>query len=217
MTSRLWMLGCLAGLASFSVDGDAKPDAEPDVAKIIALTREMQGTYAVYFWNKITPKNHKPFEEWSAEFHSGYLHRVETPKVRVIANCKAKTGTYFILETGEYFSGSEVAKSACGINANPQILSARILGNKTTPFGKAIAIEIIDPSERRTYDISPQGILLGATIAEIGESGHMLLINKATHLSWVVPTGDNFSKRSLSRSVVAEHFRQPIVRKASGH
>ena len=211
------MLSSLAGLASFSVGGGAKPNAEPDVAKVIALTREMQGTYAVYFWNKITPKNYTPIEEWSAEFHSGNLHRVETPKVRVIANCKAKTGTYLKLETGERLSGSDVAKSACGINANPRILSKRVLAIKKTSFGKAVAIEIIDASERRTYDVSDDGILLGATISDKGKDGYSLFTNNATYLARKLPEGDYFSEKSLERSMVAARFRQPIVHKVKAN
>lgn len=208
-------MGCFAVLASCGPIG-AKPTVEPEVAKIIASTRENAGIYAIYMWNEVTPKGKKPFAEWSAEFHSGHLHRVENPNIRIIADCKALTGTYLNVESGERFDDPSVAKAACGINANPEISSARKLQKKETPFGDAVEIEIIDKSERRTYEVSEDGILLGSTIGDKGEGGYVWVINKATHLSRTLPEGDNFSAQSLSRSVVAARFRQPIVSKADG-
>ena len=87
------------------------------VGEIIArskLTREM---YAVYFWNRIERPGQQPEEEWSAEFNSGDLHRVETPRDRIVADCAASTGTYLSLSTGKVITGPQVAGVACGIRA----------------------------------------------------------------------------------------------------
>jgi hypothetical protein len=108
----------------------AKTTIDTEVAGIIALTRETQSTYAAYFWNKITREGEEPIGEWSAEFHSGHMHRVETPRERIIADCKTMTGTYLSVETGERIRGTKVANAACGINTNQLIISGRKLGNK---------------------------------------------------------------------------------------
>lgn len=186
----------------------AKPTIDPEAAKVISLTRETQATYSLYVWNKVTPVDEMAFDEWSAEFHSGDLHRVEIPKVRIVADCEAMIGTQLNVETGERFSDPSVAKAACGINANPEIVSARKLGIKSTSFGKATGIEIIDSRERREYDVSDDGILLRTVISNKGKGGHRWVVAQATHVSRTLPEGDIFSEQSLDRSVVAAEFRE---------
>lgn len=212
MTSCLKAIACAAYLTSCNPTG-AKSAIDPDVAALISRTRETQDTYAVYMWNDVTPKGKVPFAEWSAEFHSGNLHRVENPTIRMVADCKAKTGVFTNIETGERFSGPSVARMACGIQANAEILSARKLGIKNTAFGEAIVIEIVDESERRTYDILEGGILLGQTISEKGDGGHRWVFNQATHVSRKLPDGDIFLEESLGRSVVSGEFRKRPVTK----
>jgi hypothetical protein len=187
----------------------AKPLVDAEVASVIALTRETQSIYSAYFWNKITPDGIAPIEEWSAEFHSGHQHRVETPRDRIIADCKAMTGVHLNVETGEIIEGAKVAKVACGINANPKILSTRKYTNMMTRYGEAFRIEINDSEFRRTYDVSKEGILMAATIRDAGVGGKMRLINKATYISRKLPKGDIFSVDSLYGSVVAERFKKP--------
>jgi cysteine synthase len=184
----------------------AKSAIDPEVATLISQTRETRSIYAVYMWQKITPKGEETIESWSAEFHSGNLHRVEIPEVRIVADCEAMTGTQYIVETGERLSGIEIAKAACGIQANSKIVSARKLGTRKTSFGKATIIEIIDPSERRTYDISDEGILLGQTISDKGKGGHLWVSNKAMEVLRELPDDDIFSEKSLERSVVHTYF-----------
>ncbi len=205
---------CAVALTTCSAT-EAQPSIDPEVVTLISRTRETQDTYSVYAWNEVTPKGKAPFAEWSAEFHSGHLHRVENPKIRMIADCKAKTGIFTNVATGERFSDPSVAKMACGIQANAEILSARKLEPKETAFGEATVIEIVDAVERRTYDLSDDGILLGQTIAEKGKGGHRWVINYATHVSRKLPEDDIFSERSLDRSVVATQFRQPVVHKTN--
>jgi hypothetical protein len=188
----------------------AQPIIGKEVVNIIALTRETQSTYAAYFWNAITREGEEPVGEWSAEFHSGNLHRVETPRDRIIADCKAMTGTYLVIETGELIEGPEVAKAACGINANQKIISKRKLANVRTQFGEASRIEINDSEFRRTYDVSKESVLLAGTMSDAGKDGKLRMINKATHVSRLLPKGDIFSVVSLYRSVVAEKFKRPI-------
>lgn len=199
---------CLAGLVLCTPNA-AKSEVESVVAEIIGRTRQMQGTYSVYMWNEVTPMDKAPFAEWSAEFHSGNLHRVENPNIRIIANCKTMSGTFIELQTQKRIEGPQVAKMACGINANPKIRSARKIGAKRTAFGKVTVIELTDASERRTYDVTDDGILLGSTIGELGRGGHVWVVNKAIHVSRDIPASDIFSVESLEHSFVAQQFRQP--------
>jgi hypothetical protein len=204
---RLAIAFCTAVSLAF-VPACAKSTIDPEAAKIISLTRETKGTYALYVWNKVTPKDAEPFEEWSAEFHSGDLHRVELPRIRIVADCAAMIGTKLDVETGERFTDTSVAKAACGINANPEMLSARKLGVKSTPFGKATTVQIVDSRERREYDVSEDGVLLRTIILDNDKGRHRWVVAEATHVSRTLPEGDIFSDQSLDRSVVAAEFRE---------
>lgn len=58
------------------------------VKEVIDRSKATQATYAVYNWNEL-PRDGQLVQEWSAEFHSGDKHRVETLRDRLIADCKA--------------------------------------------------------------------------------------------------------------------------------
>jgi hypothetical protein len=205
---RVTIIAGIATILNACGSTNAKSTIDPEVAKLIELTRKTDTTYALYMWNVISTTGKAPVEEWSAEFHLGHLHRVETPNFRVVADCKAMTGSFINVETGESGEGPKVAKSACGIDANQKILKARLLEEKITKFGVAKSIEIINDSERRTYDISDQGILLGATIRNIDVPESLNLVNAAMHVDPALPEQNIFSTASLSRSVVPVKFRQ---------
>jgi hypothetical protein len=202
------MLLCLVGLA-FGPSTAANSTIDPEVIEIILRTRETQGTYAVYMWNEVTPKDKTPFAEWSAEFHSGNLHRVENPNIRMIADCKAMTGTFLEIQTQKRIEGAQVARMACGINSNPKILSARKIGFEKSDFGDVTEIEIIDTSERRTYKVTFDGILVGSTIGEVAKGGHVWVVNRAFYVSRIITESDIFSENSLNRSFVSQKFRVP--------
>jgi hypothetical protein len=53
------------------------------VAAVVDRTKSTRATYAIYTWIRISRLGQPPHEEWSAEFNSGALHRVETPRDRV--------------------------------------------------------------------------------------------------------------------------------------
>ena len=76
---------CLAGTACTPADQGERAKVEA----IIARSKLTRATYAVYAWNKMQHPEQPAVEEWSAEFNSGSLHRVETPRDRVIADCAA--------------------------------------------------------------------------------------------------------------------------------
>lgn len=195
-----WFLATIFCAAS-SLAATSNGEAE----KTIALTRETRGTYSVFFWNVITRPGNPVQAEWSAEFHKGALHRVETPRDRVVANCEKGTGTYLNVESGERIEGPKVAKAACGIQANSRILETRFLGTKSGKWGRSRSVWIRDPENIRTYSIADSGAIIFATIDDL-ESRHLLRM-AATYLYDTAP--DNiFSAESLARSAVAEKYRK---------
>ena len=197
-------LACAIAVSLLGTEACAQSLESDEAAKAIALTRETKATYSIYIWNVITRPGIATEEEWSAEFHDGSLHRVETPRDRIIADCVAQTGVYLQISTGEITRGSQVARVACGIQANSQILEARVIGRDNGEFGSTIRVLVRDPENIRTYDIAESGALVAATIDDL-ESNH-LLKGRAFHLFDSVPAGI-FSEESLKQSAVSEQYR----------
>lgn len=185
--------------------GTAFAETESAADRLIALTRETHATYTLILRNRILRPDGSVYEEWSAEFHDGTLHRVETPRDRVIADCEAGTGSYTDFRNGKLIDGPSVAGMACGINANSPIISAKIEGMRESRFGRATHLVVHDPNYIRTYDVAENGALVGATISD--RSGKRLLTNWAVYLSSDVPPGI-FSRDSLGHSAVSERFRR---------
>lgn len=179
---------------------------DPATQAVIDLTRNTRTSYTLYNWNIIAPEGETEFGEWSAEFHDGTRHRVETPRDRLVADCETMEGSYLKVVTNERFSGPSIARAACGIQANSEILSARTLGVKQTPFGSATMIEITDPENIRTYEVSDEGILLAATISDNAEPALLRLTGYAVAVEKAVPSKVMFSVTSLDTSFVPERY-----------
>lgn len=198
-----------AGLALFAAAGVAAGAPEPSVSEeaqtLIDLTRETQATYTLVTWNRITHPDGRVTDEWSAEFHDGVHHRVESPRDRMIADCAAMTGTYVRMGSAKMIEGASVARAACGVQANSVILSARIAGKRETRFGPATHLIVVDADYIRTYDVAANGALLGATIS--GRNGSRRLVNRAVSFTADVPP-DIFSVESLGKSAVPERLRK---------
>jgi hypothetical protein len=186
----------------------AEADRSQDkvVEQALALSRETSATYSLYAWNTIMLDD-ETVEEWSAEFHSGNLHRVETPRDRVVADCAAGIGIAVNLVTGERASGQQVAKAACGVNANMPILSSRHLGKVKTKFGLADKIEITDKNQIRGYSVLANGALVEATITERGPPKKLRLSYCPILVSGKLPEQDIFTSESLKRSVVPSNIQ----------
>lgn len=122
----------------------------------------------------------------------------------MVANCAEMTGTYLSVETGKKFTGPQVARAACGIQANSAILSASVTGKIKTRFGVATNLRIVDAQNVRTYSVAENGALVGATISDL--SGKLLLSNEVIALEGTAPT-DIFAPDSLDRSVVPEKYK----------
>jgi len=173
---------------------------------VINLTRTTDATYSVFGWNRIWPEGGGEVQEWSAEFHDGNLHRVETPRDRIVADCRAGTGTSLNIATGAISRSEQFALMACGIQAVTRPKSAVLMGNEDTRFGSATVVRTTDEQLARTYNVLSNGVIVGATISTI--SGKRLLEVNATQLDHSVPPGI-FREQSLARSAVPDTYRQP--------
>lgn len=175
------------------------------VKAVVDRTKTTQETYAQYSWNEIVADG-RTIQEWAAEFHSGDKHRVETPRDRVIADCRAQTGIALSLVTGKTVEGPMVARSACGINTNKAFTSAEWQGLVRTRFGPADRVRLADKDVVRTYDISPTGVILRTTYVD-GADRRLVLSSEAVGVLPQLPASDIFDKASLARSYVPERFK----------
>ncbi len=181
---------------------DSRRDHE--VRALIAKTRDTHATYSLFSWNVITPPDAPPHTEWSAEFNAGFLHRVETPRIRVIANCKLRSGILLEVETGRTTEGSEVAATACGIDGNQPFITASLLGKAKSKWGTVTNLQIRTAHALRTYAIELRGIIVAETISD--PDGQLRLSMKAREIRNWVPR-DIFTVGSLQQSFVGNDFR----------
>jgi hypothetical protein len=177
--------------------------------KVLEKTKSTRATYSVFFWNRVDPGNRPAFEEWSAEFHMGALHRVETPRDRLIADCSKLTGVAISLQTGETIEGPAVARAGCGINTNKPMISAELRGAVKTEFGSTERVRVTDAEHVREYDVSEDGILLQSTYREGSANGRLSIAGFAVGLERRVSSPDMFSRASLSPSFVPAKYMLP--------
>lgn len=166
---------------------------------VLERTKTANATYTIYIWNRVTNPNEPAFEEASAEFHKGDLHRIETPRDRVVADCRAQTGAHLSVETGEITEGPRIAAFACGINTNLPMLSIEILPDVETEFGVARRVRVIDEQNVREYSILENGALARTTYTEARPNGRVIIVAEAILLEDSVPEDMMFDKESLGR------------------
>jgi hypothetical protein len=189
------------------------PDDPQKAIAILNRTKTTQATYALYSWNQITPPGKPSFEEWSAEFNDGPLHRVETPRDRVIANCIERSGSYYSVTTGKTFSGPAVAGSACGINTDKPIISIRYIGRVVDSSGAADRVEVVDADNIRTYDVTSDGILVRTVYALNSSTKSVVLDVETAAVIRALPQQNMFDPASLSVSVIpGEYQNKPVTR-----
>jgi len=207
----------LALLIASPVAGDAAqaPGASPapagDPARVLEVlerTKLTRATYSLFGWTSVSEPGEAPRAEWAAEFHSGDLHRVETPGTRVVADCRAGTGFALSVESGEVIEGPGVANAACGINTNRVFHAAEYVGRVQTEFGPADRVRLTDDEMIRDYDVSPDGVLLGSTFRAGDEEETQILLSETVDLLRDAPDPDMFDPESLDRSFVPEAYRQ---------
>lgn len=184
-------------------------EASARAVAILARTKTTKATYAVYLWNRINRAGEAPREEWSAEFHSGDHHRVETPRDRLVANCRTGEGWAYSVETGTSFDGPWIARTACGIDTNSDFLSAEWQEALATPFGAADRVQLVTSDLVKRYDVSGDGVLLGTVYTDNSRAKTVRLVNCAVALERALPARGMFDRASLARSYVPERYRRP--------
>ena len=167
---------------------------------VLDLTKMTQATYSNYGWTKVSIPGQPYFEELSAEFHSGHLHRFENPRDRVIADCSAQTGVRLTVDTGQIDEGPHVAASACGISTESPITSMTYLGVIETAFGDAKRVRITDAVYVREYDVSKEGALLRSVYALDRPDRTVVVQIDTVKLNVTVPDARMFTRESLSQS-----------------
>lgn len=198
-------LGCSASV----VFAQANPSSQERALEILKQTKTTTATYVVYTKDYVSIDGKKPFQSWSAEFHSGDLHRVETMKHRLVANCRERTGFFVNLETGELRDGPSVANAACGVNSNNKLVSAEWLGTVSTPFGEADRIQLSDEVHIRAYDVLKRnGALLRATYAAADDDQRIQVWQETLAVTDTLPSLDIFDPESLSESFVPEEYKK---------
>lgn len=183
---------------------DPPPALDPRAIAVIERTATTRQTYAVY--TRIVlhlPSDKRTFV--TAEFHEGDKHRVDTPDMRMVADCKGGAGFRWLATTGEVRAEANAAASACGIDRTARLIWARYLGQATGSFGKVDRIELVDASNRRTYEVTAAGVILGQTIAPAAAGAPPLLELTTIALEKTLPPGDIFAPERLSASAIPQN------------
>jgi hypothetical protein len=201
-----WLVFALAADASAR---PAPPSSDARAGAVFERTKQARATYALYSWNWVKEAGSGAGLQWAAEFHRGSLHRVETPNIRVVADCAAGTGTMLQVDSGETRSGPGIAGAACGINSNFQIRRLQWLGRKATRFGPLERLRILDPANERLYAVDRDGILVAAEIFPRDGAGGGCLQQEPLALEKTLPAQNIFSEESLGKSFAAPRFRSP--------
>jgi hypothetical protein len=221
----------LAGALSISPAAQAQADTpdeaarhfievlrkDPRAAEVIVRTRRPTGTYALYQWQEIADNLAAGRSEWAAEFHSGTMHRVETPQVRVVADCATMAGFVYDVSKGQSRADPAVGLGACGINLGRIPTLVEYIRKEPSKFGNLDMVHIVDSTDDRYYGISDQGVIITTEYVSRAEPGRCLQ-GSTLQLADNLPEQDIFTEASLSRSVVPERFREaPTSRAAVGY
>jgi hypothetical protein len=183
----------LAEIAAFQVDS------------LIKRTQTTDATYALVSAVEIR-RDDATVHEFAAEFNQGDLHRVETPRDRIVTNCRTGSSAHLAVATGQITHEDGLSGVACGIYTGDIVRSAAATGSRESPFGRLQQLKIETHASTRTYEVAPNGAIVSETITDL--NGKLRLINKTISLSGRLPSGDMFSEASLTRSVVPDELQK---------
>jgi hypothetical protein len=178
--------------------------AASEVNSIIKRTQTTQATYGLVSTNEIR-RDDRTIHEFAAEYNQGDLHRVETPRDRIVSNCRTGWSAHLDIATGLVTLSDGIAAVACGIWTGDVVHSAEMTGTRPSEFGSLQLLKITTYASARTYEVAPNGAIVGETITD--QNGKLRLITRAISLSEQLPPGDIFSEASLARSVVPDELK----------
>jgi hypothetical protein len=206
IAAALLLLGLSSGAAWAEKSDKA---ADPKARLVFERTKSTRATYALYSWNWVKGSGFEAGPHWSAEFHQGQRHRVETPHLRLVADCAAGTGTLLRVDSGATEEGASVAKAACGINSNFPIRSLEWLGRKRSRFGRVDRVRILDSTDERLYAVDEAGVLVAAEIFPRDPAAGYCVQQEPLAVERTLPAGDLFSAESLAESFAARRLSHP--------
>ena len=190
-----------------SVPQIAPKESEAElVQELIARTQTTRAPYALVSSNEIR-RDDITIHEFSAEFNQGDLHRVETPRDRIVANCRTGWSAHLNIATGVITHNDAISGAACGVYTGDGVRSAEITEARNSPHGllQKLKIETVG-GLTRTYEVAPNGAILSESITD--PAGKLRLVMTAISVSDQVPTGDLFSEPSLAKSVVPLELKE---------
>lgn len=184
------------------------------VQQLIERTQTTRAPYALVSTNEIR-RDDATIHEFSAEFNRGDLHRVETPRDRIVTNCRTGWNAHLNVASGKITHDDSVSGMACGVYTSDGVVSAEITGTRSSQFGRLQQLKIKTVSGlTRIYGIAANGAIVAEEIVD--PAGEPRLIMTAISLSNRVPSTDLFSEASLAESAVPDEMRkhasEPLAR-----
>jgi len=199
------IVAVFAAAASFAAVPQVRTRAEELAQQVIERTRTTQATYFVVTANEIY-RDDGTIREFAAELNQDDLHRVETPRDRIVANCRTGWNAHLNLATGKVSYGDQASGSVCGIDPTAIIEDQAITGSRQSQFGLLQLLRIARIDGTRTYEVAANGAIVGETLADV--TGKVRLVERAILLSDQLPAGDIFSEASLAKSVLSDELKR---------
>jgi len=147
-----------AGLVGSSA-AVAQNSIPSDVQAVIDRSFATHASYGVVMRVEVVLDGRR-FEDISAEFHQGAMHRVENGLRRVLINCGSGETATFEVSAGRVVS-REDQSGACGVAVNAdRVQSARMLAPVSGEYGRADVIELTGANYVRRYAVTGDGIIV---------------------------------------------------------
>jgi hypothetical protein len=181
----------------------AQDSISPEVRAVIARTRNPDVDYSVVHTERVTFEG-RTFEQTSAEYERGPMHRVETLPARGIANCE--TGTTIILRAdNQRIQQAHDDWGACGIADSEPVLSSRMLPAVTGPWGRADVIELTGRDFVRRYVVTEDGIIVSGNYTPLRPDVRYAVETLRVMVTRGTPDPAMFEEASLRRT-----FAEPL-------
>lgn len=179
------------------------------VQQLIVRTKTTQAAYALVSRNEIR-RDDATIYEFAAEFNQGDLHRVETPRDRIVTNCRTGWNAHLNVATGAITHDDPASGMACGVYTGDGVVNAEITGTRRSQFGLLQQLKIHTAGGlTRIYGIAPNGAIVSEDIVDT--AGKPRLQMTAISLSDRLPSTDLFSESSLAKSAVPDE----VIKQAS--
>ncbi|HEX8513624.1 MAG TPA: hypothetical protein VF688_11035 [Allosphingosinicella sp.] len=203
----LMLLCALAGPAP-AKKRPAKIPADPKAQEVFDRTKNVRAAYALYDWNWRRGDDGRVSLHWSAEFHRGSSHRMETPDLRAVADCSTRKGTLLEIRSGLTQSHAWIANAICGIRSDKIIYGLEWVGRKDSRFGPVDTIRVTDLLNERLYTVDEVGIIVATEYFSRDAALKGCVQTEPVSIEKELPAADIFAVESLERSFVPEKYQK---------